>query len=93
MAFYILHRNWRARVSMNEAASWIWTLWVLGAMQVLFSLYAVTNRMFETVIILGAGALVAFGVSFLFSPAAKRKHVELERTKNAVLFSDDVTKA
>jgi len=86
MAFYIIHRNWRARVSMNEAASWIWVLWLLAIMQALFSLYAVITGMYESAVILAVGALAVFVASFLFAPAAKRKHAALERTRNTVLF-------
>ncbi len=61
-------------------------LWSFGAMQALFSLHAVTTGMYESAVILAVGALAVVGASFLFAPAAKRKHAALERTRNTVLF-------
>jgi hypothetical protein len=88
MAFYLLHRNWRARISANNAASWIWTLWLLGAMQGAFAAFAAATGKGEAAAILAAGAAFGFGVSGLFVPAAKRKHVSLQRVGNPVLFCD-----
>lgn len=88
MAFYLLHRNWRARISANVAASWIWTLWLLGAMQGTFGVFAAVTGKGEAAAILATGAVFGFAVSGLFVPAAKRAHLALQRVGNPVLFGN-----
>lgn len=88
MAFYLLHRNWRARISANNAASWIWTLWLLSALQGAFAAFSAATGKGEAAAILAAGAFLGFGISGLFVPAAKRQHVALQRMGNPVLFGN-----
>lgn len=89
MVFYILHKEWRARICTNEPANWIWTLWLLSTLLGVFAVVALLNFMVTECLILVGGALVLSCVSVFFIPAAKRTHLTLKGLNHPVLFGDN----
>lgn len=89
MAYYIPHRNWRARLAMNSATSNIWTFWVLSMVNLLAAFVILIREgvCLNFLVLVCVGAAL-FAVSFLFLPEAKRLH-EIQRiVNNEILFGE-----
>jgi hypothetical protein len=86
MSFYILHRNWRARLAMNSAARWIWLFCLIGLLFLFAALGALLWRGDLAVAVASfCLALGLFASSFAFRKRAARLHRTLMALDNSLL--------
>jgi nitric oxide reductase large subunit len=90
MCFYLLHKNWRARLAMNSSASWIFTCWLCAGFSALASMGGYAAKTTS-----GLGSLAMFALSlflvifsYAFLAEAKRIHHIRILARNAV-FDDE----
>ena len=77
-------------MATNDAASWIWTLWVLAAADYLIALIAWVAYGANPALLLLLGiAVICFVASFAFAKEAKRFHDIRAIMRNPVLFGDE----
>jgi hypothetical protein len=86
MRFYTLTSHWRTRLALNSAASNIWLCWLISFTGLMTLFVVAVCRDFAGIelAILGAVAMIAFAVSFLFLPEARRIHALRCAAGNAV---------
>jgi hypothetical protein len=86
MRFYILHRNWRARLALNSAASNIWLCWVISFHFLAGLALGVAFCSLDTgsALLIGAAAVASFAASFAFLAEAKRLHAVRLAAGNAI---------
>jgi hypothetical protein len=89
MRFYVLHKNWRARLALNSAASNIWLCWIISLLFVAGLAWGAAFRSLDkgSALFLGATAVASFAASFAFLAEAKRQHAVRLAAGNAV-FSE-----
>lgn len=90
MRFYLLHKHWRTRLAMNQAASNIWVCWLIC---LCFSLVLVISIIFQNIDFVSGAALLgaatlSFAASFAFLREAKRIHTIRYAARNKALFGD-----
>lgn len=88
MRFYIPHKNWRARLALNSAASNIWLCWVISLLFVAGLALGAAFRSLDTgsALLMGAAAVASFAASFAFLAEAKRLHAVRLAAGNAVFI-------
>lgn len=90
MCFYLLHKNWRARLAMNSSASWIFTCWLYAGFSAFAAIggYAVkTTSSLESLAMLALSLfLVIFSYTFLAE--AKRVHHIRILARNAAFVDE-----
>jgi hypothetical protein len=88
MCFYLPHKNWRARLALNPAASNIWLCWVV-ALDCLAGLtigVAFWSLDAITFIVIALAAIASFLAAFIFLPEAKRVHAIRVAAGNGVFL-------
>jgi hypothetical protein len=86
MRFYILNKNWRARLALNSAASNIWLCWIISFLFVAGLAIGVVIRSVDTgsALLMCAVAAASFAASFAFLAEAKRLHAVRLAAGNAL---------
>lgn len=84
MRFYIIHKNWRARLALNSAAKRIWLCWIISFLCVAGLVLGIAFRSLDTHsgLVLAAVAVASFAASFLFLPEARRLHAVRTASEN-----------
>ncbi|WP_074870794.1 hypothetical protein [Atopomonas hussainii] len=91
LKFYISGTDWRAKLSRNEAMSWLWTFLVLGVglgMSVL--LLSLLFNGFDPEVSLVAIVMIMAGIILarLFVPRAREIHEKRRKERDPILFPD-----
>lgn len=88
MRSYIPHKNWRARLALNQAASYIWLCWVISFVFLAGLVIGATFQSLDTVsaLLLASVAVASLATSFAFLSEAKRVHAIRVAARNEVFF-------
>lgn len=76
MRFYLLHKNWRARLALNSSASWIFMCWLCAGSSAIAAMGGYAAKSTSSLESLAIFALSLFLVilSYTFLHKAKRIH-------------------
>jgi hypothetical protein len=85
----VWHPNWRARIPMNGGVAWIWTFWVLAIQSFLGAFIVIFRGEMQEVAILLFVSFILVDISFVFYPAALRRHHVLKVLRNPTVLSSD----
>ena len=79
MRFYLLHKDWRARLALNSAASNIWLCWLITLMFVAGFVFSVVFKGLDTVtaLVMTFLAIVSLLLFFILFTQAKRLHASV----------------
>ena len=89
LKFYMSDSDWRAKLSRNEAMSWLWTFLVIGVgfgSLMLLLAFLFNGFDLEVTLISILMIIVGFVLAVFFVPRAREIHEQRRRERDPILF-------